>query len=40
MLCAKAQGLLEDTLTAENLSTTFDVALKLSHEDGRWTARA
>jgi iron complex transport system ATP-binding protein len=35
-----AQGLLEDTLTADNLSKTFDVALKLSHADGRWAARA
>jgi len=35
-----AQGLLEDTLTADNLSTTFDIPLKLSYVDGRWTARA
>jgi iron complex transport system ATP-binding protein len=35
-----AQGLLGDTLTAENLSKTFDIELKLSYVDGRWTARA
>jgi len=37
---AVAQGLLRDTLTADNLSKTFDVALKLSYVDGRYTARA
>jgi iron complex transport system ATP-binding protein len=35
-----AAGPLEDTLTAENLSTTFDLPLALSHTDGRWAARA
>jgi iron complex transport system ATP-binding protein len=35
-----AQGLLADTLTAENLSKTFDVPLLLSYVDGRFTARA
>jgi iron complex transport system ATP-binding protein len=34
-----AQGLLEDTLTGDNLSKTFDVPLKLSHVDGRFAAR-
>jgi iron complex transport system ATP-binding protein len=34
-----AQGLLPDTLTADNLSKTFDVPLKLSYEDGRFAAR-
>jgi iron complex transport system ATP-binding protein len=34
-----AQGLLHDTLTADNLSKTFDVPLKLSFMDGRWAAR-
>jgi iron complex transport system ATP-binding protein len=36
---AVAQGLLADTLTADNLSKTFDVPLKLSFVDGRWAAR-
>jgi iron complex transport system ATP-binding protein len=35
-----AQGLLHDALTADNLSKTFDVPLKLSFVDGRWAARA
>jgi iron complex transport system ATP-binding protein len=35
-----AQGLIEETLTSENLSKTFDLPLTLSHVDGRWTARA
>jgi iron complex transport system ATP-binding protein len=35
-----AAGPLEDTLTAVNLSTTFDLPLALSHTDGRWAARA
>jgi iron complex transport system ATP-binding protein len=34
-----AQGLLSETLTAENLSKTFDVPLKLSFVDGRYAAR-
>jgi iron complex transport system ATP-binding protein len=37
---AVAQGLLESTLTASNLSKTFDVALKLSYSEGRYSARA
>ena len=35
-----AQGLLRDTLTADNLSKTFDIPLKLSYVDGRFSARA
>jgi iron complex transport system ATP-binding protein len=35
-----AAGPVEDTLTAENLSATFDLPLTLSHTDGRWAARA
>jgi iron complex transport system ATP-binding protein len=35
-----AAGLLRDTLTAENLSRTFDVELNLVETDGRWAARA
>ncbi len=35
-----ASGLLEDTLTADNLSEAFNIPLKLSWEDGRWAARA
>jgi iron complex transport system ATP-binding protein len=35
-----AAGLLRDTLTAENLTKTFDVELSLTEADGRWTARA
>ena len=35
-----AAGPLEHTLTADNLSTTFDLPLALSHTDGRWAARA
>jgi iron complex transport system ATP-binding protein len=34
-----AQGLLRDALTADNLSKTFDLPLKLSYVDGRWAAR-
>jgi iron complex transport system ATP-binding protein len=33
-----AMGPLEDTLTAERLSTCFGVALKLERRDGRWWA--
>ncbi len=33
-------GPIEQALTAETLSETFDLALSLSHEDGRYTARA
>jgi iron complex transport system ATP-binding protein len=35
-----AAGLLEETLTSDNLSKTFDIPLKLTHAEGRWTARA
>jgi iron complex transport system ATP-binding protein len=35
-----AAGSLEDTLTAENLSATFDLPLALTRTDGRWAARA
>jgi len=34
-----AQGLLGETLTAANLSKTFDLPLVLSYMDGRFTAR-
>ena len=35
-----AVGELRDTLTADNLSATFDMPLELSESDGRWAARA
>ena len=35
-----AAGPLRETLTAENLTRTFDVELSLAEADGRWTARA
>lgn len=35
-----AAGPIADTLTAENLSATFDLPLTLSQTDGRWAARA
>ena len=35
-----AAGPLRDTLTAENLTRTFDVELSLVENDGRWSARA
>jgi iron complex transport system ATP-binding protein len=35
-----AQGLIDDVLTAENLSTTFGLRLALDHERGRYFARA
>ncbi|HVK34343.1 MAG TPA: ABC transporter ATP-binding protein [Microlunatus sp.] len=35
-----AAGPLVETLTAANLSATFDLELDLSHTDGRWSARA
>ncbi|WP_239152870.1 ABC transporter ATP-binding protein [Virgisporangium aliadipatigenens] len=35
-----AQGLIEETLTSENLSKTFDLPLTLSQVDGRFAARA
>jgi iron complex transport system ATP-binding protein len=35
-----AAGLLDDTLTPDNLSKTFDIPLKLTRVDDRWTARA
>ncbi|HEX8508932.1 MAG TPA: ABC transporter ATP-binding protein [Propionibacteriaceae bacterium] len=35
-----AQGPLRDTLTAANLTETFEMSLSLSETDGRWAARA
>jgi iron complex transport system ATP-binding protein len=35
-----AAGPIRDTLTAENLTKTFDVELTLTETDGRWSARA
>jgi len=35
-----AAGPMDEALTAENLSETFDLALTLKQEDGRYTARA
>ena len=35
-----AAGPLRETLTAENLTKTFDVELSLTEADGRWNARA
>jgi iron complex transport system ATP-binding protein len=35
-----AAGPLVETLTAENLTTTFDFPLSLTETDGRWAARA
>jgi iron complex transport system ATP-binding protein len=35
-----AAGPLRETLTAENLTKTFDIELTLDEVDGRWTARA
>ena len=35
-----AAGPIADTLTAENLSATFDLPLTLSQTNGRWAARA
>ena len=35
-----AAGPLRDTLTAENLTKTFEIELSLVEADGRWTARA
>jgi iron complex transport system ATP-binding protein len=35
-----AQGLLDDTLTPDNLSKTFNIPLKLTRVEGRWAARA
>jgi iron complex transport system ATP-binding protein len=34
-----AAGPLEEVLTAEVLSSTFGMPLRVSHEDGRWAAR-
>jgi len=33
-----AAGPLESTLTADNLSRTYDLPLRLTHDDGRWFA--
>jgi iron complex transport system ATP-binding protein len=35
-----AQGLVGETITAENLTKTFGVPLRVDHADGRFTARA
>jgi len=35
-----AAGPLRETLTAENLTTTFELPLALREADGRWAARA
>ena len=35
-----AAGPLRETLTAENLTKTFDIELALVEADGRWAARA
>jgi iron complex transport system ATP-binding protein len=35
-----AAGPLPETLTAENLTKTFDIELSLVEADGRWAARA
>jgi iron complex transport system ATP-binding protein len=35
-----AAGPLRETLTAANLTSTFDLPLALSEADGRWAARA
>ena len=35
-----AAGPIEQTLTADNLSATFDLPLALTRTDGRWAARA
>ena len=35
-----AAGPLEETLTPENLTATFDLPLTLTESDGRWAARA
>ena len=35
-----AAGPLRDTLTADNLTKTFEVELSLNEADGQWTARA
>ncbi|MGB3828657.1 MAG: hypothetical protein WA962_07740, partial [Ornithinimicrobium sp.] len=35
-----AAGPIEVTLTAENLSRTFDMPLRVDRDGGRWTARA
>jgi iron complex transport system ATP-binding protein len=35
-----ASGLLTETVTSENLSKTFDVPLRVTYADGRFTARA
>jgi len=35
-----AAGLLADVLTADHLSATFGMALRLEQAEGRWFARA
>jgi iron complex transport system ATP-binding protein len=34
-----AQGLIRGTITDDNLSKTFDLALQVSYVDGRFSAR-
>jgi len=34
-----AAGPLETTLTEENLASTYGIAVRLRHDDGRWSAR-
>lgn len=36
----RAAGTLDDVLTSENLSTTFGLAIELTSQDGRYSARA
>lgn len=35
-----AAGPIDETLTAQNLSTCFDLPLEVTHQNGRWSARA
>jgi len=35
-----AAGPLESTLTSENLTNAYDMPLRVTHEDGRWSARS
>ena len=37
---AVAAGPIEDVLTEQNLTATYELPLRLTHEDGRWFARA
>ncbi|MDR0435798.1 MAG: ABC transporter ATP-binding protein [Propionibacteriaceae bacterium] len=38
--CVVAKGLVGNVLTSELLSRTYGMPLRLTHEDGRWAARA